>query len=51
MFAICYPFSLFSFTGFCQVCDRQKAVTLADLAHSSGLVAAGVIPSLLIMLM
>lgn len=45
MFAICYPFCLFSFIGFCQVCDKQKAVTLADMAHSSGLVAAGVIPS------
>lgn len=28
-----------------QVCDKQKAVMLADIAHISGLVAAGVIPS------
>lgn len=28
-----------------QVCDKQKAVMLADMAHISGLVAAGVIPS------
>lgn len=28
-----------------QICDRQKAVLLADMAHISGLVAAGVIPS------
>jgi len=28
-----------------QVCDKQKAVLLADMAHISGLVAAGVIPS------
>ncbi|KAK1300418.1 hypothetical protein QJS10_CPB13g00293 [Acorus calamus] len=27
------------------VCDKQKAVLLADMAHISGLVAAGVIPS------
>jgi glycine hydroxymethyltransferase len=28
-----------------KVCDKQKAVLLADMAHISGLVAAGVIPS------
>lgn len=28
-----------------QVCDKQKAIMLADMAHISGLVAAGVIPS------
>lgn len=28
-----------------QVCDKQKAILLADMAHISGLVAAGVIPS------
>lgn len=33
------------FRWFWQVCDKQKAVLLADMAHISGLVAAGVIPS------
>ncbi|PPR82976.1 hypothetical protein GOBAR_AA37736 [Gossypium barbadense] len=28
-----------------KVCDKQKAIMLADMAHISGLVAAGVIPS------
>lgn len=28
-----------------QVCNKQKAILLADMAHISGLVAAGVIPS------
>eukprot|EP00897_Mesotaenium_endlicherianum_P000796 jgi/Mesen1/10717/ME000090S10173 len=28
-----------------QICDKQKAVLLADMAHISGLVAAGVVPS------
>lgn len=28
-----------------QVCDKHKAIMLADMAHISGLVAAGVIPS------
>lgn len=28
-----------------QICDQVKAVLLADMAHISGLVAAGVIPS------
>lgn len=28
-----------------QVCDKQKAILLADMAHISGLVAGGVIPS------
>ena len=27
------------------MCDKQKAIMLADMAHISGLVAAGVIPS------
>lgn len=34
-----------SFGYFWQVCDKQKAILLADMAHISGLVAAGVIPS------
>lgn len=33
------------FSPYWQVCDKQKAVLLADMAHISGLVAAGVIPS------
>lgn len=34
------------FDIFClQICDEVKAVLLADIAHISGLVAAGVIPS------
>ncbi len=28
-----------------QICDKQKAILLADMAHISGLVAAGLIPS------
>jgi glycine hydroxymethyltransferase len=28
-----------------KVCDKQKAILLADMAHISGLVAAGVVPS------
>lgn len=28
-----------------QVCDKQKAILLADMAHISGLVAGGVVPS------
>ena len=28
-----------------QICNKQKAILLADMAHISGLVAAGVIPS------
>ncbi|CAM6120558.1 unnamed protein product [Calypogeia fissa] len=28
-----------------QICDKQKAILLADMAHISGLVAAGVVPS------
>lgn len=28
-----------------QVCDKQKSILLADMAHISGLVAAGVVPS------
>ncbi|KAL2488756.1 Serine hydroxymethyltransferase 2 [Forsythia ovata] len=31
--------------GLIDVCDKQKAIMLADMAHISGLVAAGVIPS------
>lgn len=31
--------------SFRQVADQQKAVLLADMAHISGLVAAGVVPS------
>jgi len=33
------------FARFRSICDRVKAVMLADMAHISGLVAAGVIPS------
>lgn len=28
-----------------KVCDKKKAVLLADMAHINGLVAAGVVPS------
>lgn len=38
-------FKVVLFLSNCQVCDKQKAVLLADMAHISGLVAAGVIPS------
>ncbi|PWA71292.1 serine hydroxymethyltransferase [Artemisia annua] len=31
---------------FTKVCDKQKAIPLADMAHISGLVVVGVIPSL-----
>jgi len=37
--------SEFWFKLFSQVCNKQKAVMLADMAHISGLVAANVIPS------
>lgn len=37
--------SEFWFELFSQVCNKQKAVMLADMAHISGLVAANVIPS------
>lgn len=36
------PYISYAFT---QVCDKQKAIMLADMAHISGLVAADVIPS------
>ncbi|KAI8004705.1 hypothetical protein LOK49_LG08G00897 [Camellia lanceoleosa] len=36
---------LYDYAAYCKVCDKQKAVLLADMAHISGLVAAGVIPS------
>ncbi|OAY66547.1 Serine hydroxymethyltransferase, mitochondrial [Ananas comosus] len=42
------PYRLNESTGYIdydQVCDKQKAILLADMAHISGLVAAGVIPS------
>ncbi|KAK8704397.1 hypothetical protein V6N13_048019 [Hibiscus sabdariffa] len=42
------PYRLNESTGYIdydQVCDKQKAIMLADMAHISGLVAAGVIPS------
>ncbi|RWW05907.1 hypothetical protein GW17_00030796 [Ensete ventricosum] len=42
------PYRLDESTGYIdydQVCDKQKAILLADMAHISGLVAAGVIPS------
>lgn len=35
----------YNFLSTWQVCDKQKAILLADMAHISGLVAAGVIPS------
>ncbi|KAM0949978.1 putative glycine hydroxymethyltransferase [Dioscorea sansibarensis] len=36
---------LYDYARIRKICDRQKAVLLADMAHISGLVAAGVIPS------
>ncbi|XP_019192162.1 PREDICTED: serine hydroxymethyltransferase, mitochondrial-like [Ipomoea nil] len=36
---------LYDYAHIRKVCDKQKAVMLADMAHISGLVAAGVIPS------
>ncbi|KAF1889151.1 hypothetical protein Lal_00024473 [Lupinus albus] len=36
---------LYDYARIRKVCDKQKAVLLADIAHISGLVAAGVIPS------
>lgn len=33
------------YSGVKQVCDKHKAILLADMAHISGLVAGGVIPS------
>ncbi|KAK2374043.1 serine hydroxymethyltransferase, mitochondrial [Trifolium repens] len=36
---------LYDYARVRKVCDKQKAVLLADMAHISGLVAAGVIPS------
>ncbi|KAI8013836.1 hypothetical protein LOK49_LG05G03140, partial [Camellia lanceoleosa] len=36
---------LYDYARIQKVCDRQKAVLLVDIAHISGLVAAGVIPS------
>ncbi|PON85734.1 Serine hydroxymethyltransferase [Trema orientale] len=36
---------LYDYARIRKVCDKQKAVMLADIAHISGLVAAGVIPS------
>ncbi|XP_023001927.1 serine hydroxymethyltransferase 2, mitochondrial [Cucurbita maxima] len=36
---------LYDYARIRQICDKQKAVMLADMAHISGLVAAGVIPS------
>ncbi|XP_031493949.1 serine hydroxymethyltransferase, mitochondrial-like [Nymphaea colorata] len=36
---------LYDYERIRKVCDKQKAVLLADMAHISGLVAAGVIPS------
>ncbi|CAI8619380.1 unnamed protein product [Vicia faba] len=36
---------LYDYARICKVCDKQKAVMLADMAHINGLVAAGVIPS------
>ncbi|XP_019447182.1 PREDICTED: serine hydroxymethyltransferase, mitochondrial-like [Lupinus angustifolius] len=36
---------LYEYERIRKVCDKQKAVLLADMAHISGLVAAGVIPS------
>ncbi|XP_028074833.1 serine hydroxymethyltransferase, mitochondrial-like isoform X2 [Camellia sinensis] len=42
------PYRLNESTGYIdydQVCDKQKAIMLADMAHISGLVASDVIPS------
>ncbi|PWZ56769.1 Serine hydroxymethyltransferase, mitochondrial [Zea mays] len=42
------PYRLDESTGlidYDQVCNKQKAILLADMAHISGLVAAGVVPS------
>ncbi|KAJ7943788.1 Serine hydroxymethyltransferase [Quillaja saponaria] len=36
---------LYDYARIRKVCDKQKAMMLADMAHMSGLVAAGVIPS------
>lgn len=36
---------LYDYARIRKICDKQKAVMLADMAHISGLVAAGVIPS------
>ncbi|KAK8928891.1 hypothetical protein KSP39_PZI017858 [Platanthera zijinensis] len=36
---------LYDYAHIRKVCDKQKAILLADIAHISGLVAAGVIPS------
>ncbi|VAH94526.1 unnamed protein product [Triticum turgidum subsp. durum] len=36
---------LYDYNRMRKICDKQKAVLLADMAHISGLVAAGVIPS------
>ncbi|XP_010519153.1 PREDICTED: serine hydroxymethyltransferase 2, mitochondrial-like [Tarenaya hassleriana] len=36
---------LYDYARIRKVCDKQKAFMLADMAHISGLVAAGVIPS------
>ncbi|VFQ63933.1 unnamed protein product [Cuscuta campestris] len=36
---------LYDYAHIRKVCDKQNAVMLADMAHISGLVAAGVIPS------
>ncbi|KAH7566792.1 hypothetical protein ACOSP7_023450 [Xanthoceras sorbifolium] len=36
---------LYDYERIRKVCDKQKAIMLADMAHISGLVAAGVIPS------
>ncbi|GAV79137.1 SHMT domain-containing protein [Cephalotus follicularis] len=32
---------LYDYTRICKVCDKQKAILLADIAHVSGLVASG----------
>ncbi|CAI0430880.1 unnamed protein product [Linum tenue] len=36
---------LYDYAFIRKVCDKQKAIMLADMAHISGLVAAGVVPS------
>ncbi|XP_071733894.1 serine hydroxymethyltransferase 1, mitochondrial [Rutidosis leptorrhynchoides] len=36
---------LYDYARIRKVCDKQKAILLADMAHISGLVAAGVVPS------
>ncbi|GJY82134.1 serine hydroxymethyltransferase 2 isoform 1, partial [Tanacetum coccineum] len=36
---------VYDYARMCKVCDKQIAIMLADMAHISGLVTVGVIPS------